>query len=163
MPLCSTGLAPPAFTAPCRNQTDDCTPLKAIGVPCGIPQTRRTSEQRTGFGERFCRGSYKSVTEIGLAGLKTCTTTVVVRDFSPAYPAVVALDFSPVHPARLSPATQAADPSPRRAWGAGGRAPTETAGRRATESRVQGRSRRCRPRSPGRTDQCTCTRPARSG
>jgi hypothetical protein len=23
MPLCSTGLAPPAFTAPCRNQTGD--------------------------------------------------------------------------------------------------------------------------------------------
>src|SRR3954462_5747825 len=28
MPLCSTGLAPPAFTAPCRNQTSDCAPLR---------------------------------------------------------------------------------------------------------------------------------------
>src|SRR5712692_5614043 len=31
MPLCSTGLAPPAFTAPCRNQTSDADPLMSNG------------------------------------------------------------------------------------------------------------------------------------
>jgi hypothetical protein len=34
MPPCSTGLAPPAFTAPCRNQTSDCIPLQ--GKRCAL-------------------------------------------------------------------------------------------------------------------------------
>src|SRR5262249_55163377 len=33
MPPCSTGLAPPAFTAPCRNQTSDCAHVIASAVP----------------------------------------------------------------------------------------------------------------------------------
>jgi len=33
MPLCSTGLAPPAFTAPCRNQTSEPAPTIASGMP----------------------------------------------------------------------------------------------------------------------------------
>src|SRR3954469_4332227 len=33
MPSCSTGLAPPAFTAPCRNQTSDVPVVIASDVP----------------------------------------------------------------------------------------------------------------------------------
>src|SRR5262245_23724594 len=33
MPLCPTGLAPPAFTAPCRNQTGDVPQTEATAVP----------------------------------------------------------------------------------------------------------------------------------
>jgi hypothetical protein len=40
MPPCSTGLAPPAFTAPCRNQTSDPTHEEAIGVPACLLEKR---------------------------------------------------------------------------------------------------------------------------
>ena len=41
MPLCSTDLAPPAFTAPCRNQTGDCRVQCAKGVPGSIAEKCR--------------------------------------------------------------------------------------------------------------------------
>src|SRR6185295_13960780 len=34
MPPCSTGLAPPAFTAPCRNQTSEPAPIKGKRCTC---------------------------------------------------------------------------------------------------------------------------------
>jgi len=45
MPLCSTGLAPPAFTAPCRNQTDDVPPLEATDVPTRPREIAPLSQQ----------------------------------------------------------------------------------------------------------------------
>src|SRR5215510_14370025 len=37
MPPCFTGLAPPAFTAPCRNQTSDCAAYRGKGRARLIP------------------------------------------------------------------------------------------------------------------------------
>src|SRR4029077_19931642 len=61
MPPCSTGLAPPAFTAPCRNQTSERTQHFAKAVPdrfvgkcagSGVSTPRKT--------RRLCQRSYGS-------------------------------------------------------------------------------------------------------
>jgi hypothetical protein len=47
VPFCLTGLAPPAFTAPCRNQTSDLPLLEATCVPACFPRkTARSGGSR---------------------------------------------------------------------------------------------------------------------
>ena len=63
MPPCSTGLAPPAFTAPCRNQTSEPVPLKGkrhARLFCFENRMIPWGEGRAGP-DKFRGGSYKSV------------------------------------------------------------------------------------------------------
>jgi hypothetical protein len=62
MPLCLTGLAPPAFTAPCRNQTSDLPLLRARGVPtCFLRKEAGSFAERTPGPHRFVVRTYTFV------------------------------------------------------------------------------------------------------
>src|SRR5919201_1429449 len=54
MPFCSTGLAPPAFTAPCRNQTGDSVMTMARRVPaCDCEKASVSAAQLASIANEF--------------------------------------------------------------------------------------------------------------
>src|SRR5262249_36610738 len=60
MPLCLTDLAPPAFTAPCRNQTSDCRTMKRQATcPVLFLEKRADCAIRRRNRRQVCRRSYR--------------------------------------------------------------------------------------------------------
>src|SRR5262249_57998269 len=61
MPPCSAGLAPPAFTAPCRNQTSDCARLRGKRRACAFSAKNiDNAHRRVRIVVRLCHRDYKS-------------------------------------------------------------------------------------------------------
>ena len=93
MPLCSTGLAPPAFTAPCRNQTSDGARRRGKRRACVISSEKAKigAGGRSG-GSRLCHASYRFVVGLGLVSVRhgcpvRVTGTGTWHRFKPRRPA----------------------------------------------------------------------------
>ena len=66
--LLLTGLAPPAFTAPCRNQTGDLPRYIASGMPANFLKVGGVSAARVMLRTRLCRVRYSSVDQLAGRG-----------------------------------------------------------------------------------------------